>query len=272
MFESAADAVVAGDAAALARMLGENSELVRERSARDHRSLLLHYVSANGVEDFRQKTPPNIVEIARMLLDAGADVNAESKAYGGGSTALGLTATSIHPEKAGLQIGLMELLLARGARIDKGMVNACLANGRGRAAEFLASRGAHLDLEGAAGVGRLDLVQEFFDAAAKQITDGLGWACEYARLDIVRFLLDKNLSREALDRGLHWAAYAGEPEIVKMLLDRGAPAGEKDERFHATPLGWAMHARNSGRPGRFSEVIELLIAAGAAPITPSSPK
>jgi len=71
------------------------------RSTRDHHSTLLHYVSANGVEDFRQKTPPNIVEITNLLLDAGAEVDAESDAYGGGCTTLGLVATSVHPEQAG---------------------------------------------------------------------------------------------------------------------------------------------------------------------------
>ena len=65
----------------------EHPGLVRERSTREHRSTLLHYVSANGVEDFRQKTPKNIVEITNLLLDAGADVDAESDAYGGGCTA-----------------------------------------------------------------------------------------------------------------------------------------------------------------------------------------
>jgi len=45
----------------------------------DHEST----VSANGVEDFRQKTPENIVAIARVLLEAGADVTAESDAYVG---------------------------------------------------------------------------------------------------------------------------------------------------------------------------------------------
>ncbi len=85
-FESAVDAIVAGDIAALEKQLRQNPELVATRSTRDHRSTLLHYVSANGVEDFRQKTPTNIVEITKMLLDAGADVNAESDAYGGRST------------------------------------------------------------------------------------------------------------------------------------------------------------------------------------------
>lgn len=265
-FETAVEAIVAGDAAGLARVLKENPGLVRERSTRDHHATLLHYVSANGVEEFRQVTPPNIVQITRMLLDAGAEVNAESDAYGGGSTALNLTATSIHPERAGVQIALMELLLDGGAKIHSGDVNACLGNGRGQAAEFLASRGAPLDFEGAAGVGRLDRVQELFGSATEQqTTNGLGWACEYARLEVVRFLLKQALSRQALDRGLHWAAYAGEPEIVKMLLDRGAPPDEKDERYHATPLGWSIHAQKSGRPGRFAEVREMLTAARRHP-------
>ena len=106
-FEEAADAIVRGDTARLAVLLEQRPNLVHERSTRDHRSTLLHYVSANGVEDFRQKTPPNIVEIAGMLINAGADVNAASEAYGGGSTTLGLVATSIHPSAAGVQIPRM---------------------------------------------------------------------------------------------------------------------------------------------------------------------
>jgi hypothetical protein len=54
-------------------------------------------VSANGVEGYRQKTPKNIVEIAKVLLNAGADVNAEAEVYGGGATTLGLVATSVYP-------------------------------------------------------------------------------------------------------------------------------------------------------------------------------
>lgn len=62
------------------RLLHDHPELVRARSTREHRSTLLHYVSANGVEDFRQKTPKNILDITKLLLTAGADVNAESGA------------------------------------------------------------------------------------------------------------------------------------------------------------------------------------------------
>src|ERR1700685_77903 len=110
-FEAAADAIVSGDLASLKRLLGENPELVRTRSTREHRSTLLHYVSANGIEDFRQKTPRNIVEITKLLLAAGADVNAACDAYGGDSVVLLLAATSVHPERAGVQEPLLQLLL-----------------------------------------------------------------------------------------------------------------------------------------------------------------
>ncbi len=154
-FEAAADAVVSGDIPALERLLHEDPQLIRARSQRTHNAVLLHYVAANGVEDFRQKTPRNIVPIAKLLLDAGAEVNAESSAYGGGSTALGLVATSVHPERAGVQEQLMQILLDHGANMDKPgaagnhhtVVEGCLWNGRGKAASFLASRGARLDLE-----------------------------------------------------------------------------------------------------------------------------
>jgi hypothetical protein len=77
-FESAADAVIAGDVAMLKRLLRENPELIRQRSTRAHQSTLLHYVSANGIENFRQKTPKNAVEVAKILLEAGGEVDAEN--------------------------------------------------------------------------------------------------------------------------------------------------------------------------------------------------
>src|SRR5262249_6967910 len=161
VFESAVDAVVTGDAATLARLLREHPDLARQQSTRDHHATLLHYVSANGVEDFRQKTPKNIVEIARMLLDAGADVNAFSDSYGPRDTTFMLTATSCHPADAGVQIPLLQLLLERGARVDAGDVIAALHNGRGAAALFCAKQNVPLDLEGAAGVGNLEAVKNY---------------------------------------------------------------------------------------------------------------
>src|SRR5687768_1035161 len=132
-FEAAADAIVAGDSAALRALLAAHPSLIAARSDRDHRAPLLHYIAANGVEDERQLSPPDAVEIATVLLDAGAEVDATSEAYGGGYTALGLVATSTPPRRAGVQIPLIDLLLQRGAAIDgvkpgESIVRSALAN------------------------------------------------------------------------------------------------------------------------------------------------
>src|ERR1051325_106503 len=117
-FELAADAIIIGDFQGLKQLLATHPDLVEARSARAHGAPLIHYVAANGVEDFRQKTPKNIVEITRALIDSGAEVDAISHAYGGASTALGLAATSYHPAEAGVQLDLVDELLNAGACVD----------------------------------------------------------------------------------------------------------------------------------------------------------
>jgi hypothetical protein len=283
-FESAADAVVNGDAATLRETLLRNPELVYARSPREHHSTLLHYVSANGVEDYRQKTPNNAVEIATILLDAGADVNAVVDAYGKGTT-LGSTATSIHPLRAGILIPLLELLIARGAAINSApggnIVNACLANGRRLGAEFIAMHGGKLDLEGAAGVGRLDLVQSFFNedrslksnATKTQMESGFIWACEYGRAEVADFLLEMGVDKDAYRQhkltGLHWAVASGDLDTVKAVLKHQPPL-EARNVWGGTPLGGAIWAATECDPNDpvwpktdWVPIIEVLLQAGA---------
>jgi ankyrin repeat protein len=285
-FESAVDAVVAGDTAALERMLRESPELIRARSTRRHRSTLLLYVGANGVEDYRQRSPKNAVEIAEVLLKAGADVNALGEMYGG-STTLGLVATSVHPLVTGVQEALIDKLLAHGASFEGAVapdytagsiVNACLANGRGRAAAHLAERGARLDLEGAAGVGRMDVVRSFFNedgslktnATKEQLKSGFNWACEYGWTRVVDFLLQHGIDvgeRHRGATGLHWAALGARVESVKLLLERRAPVDVEDETWSGTPLGWALHGWLNPSPeivrDGYYEAAALLVAEGS---------
>src|SRR4029078_948036 len=108
-FETAVEAVVSGDLATLQALLREQPDLVRSRSSRRHHATLLHYTAANGVEGERQKTPPNAVEIATCLLDAGAEADALADMYGGKCTTLGMLVSSGHPAEAGVQAPLAEL-------------------------------------------------------------------------------------------------------------------------------------------------------------------
>ncbi|MGA2073962.1 MAG: ankyrin repeat domain-containing protein [Terriglobia bacterium] len=288
-FERAADAIVTGEVRTLEKLLRDDPDLVRARSTRKHHSTLLHYLGANGVEGFRQRTPKNAVQIAEMLLDADAEVDAMADMYAGGCTTLGLVATSIHPKVAGVLHELIDVLLAHGASIaapggglSTALVNGCLANGRDDAAVYLARRGAPLDLEAAAGVGRLDLVKSFFNsdgslqhtATTAQMKDGFTWACEYGRTDVVEYLLDRGIdASELLPRphgqtGLHWAAHGGHVDTVKALLQRRAPVDAKDKRFDGTPLDWALHGwserqTDAAANDSYHDVVALLVAAGS---------
>src|SRR5437588_2962653 len=158
-FESAVEAVVNGAVATLASQLRENPALVRARSTRVthfdppvHRATLLHYVAANGVEGYRQKTPPNAVDVTKLLLQAGAEVDALADMYGGHHTTMSMLVSSCHPAKAGLHVPLVEILLDFGAAIDgsgsgewTSPLMTALAFGYQSAAEALATRGARMD-------------------------------------------------------------------------------------------------------------------------------
>lgn len=249
-FERAADAIVAGDLDTLRRLLAADPSLVHARSSREHGATLLHYVAANGVENYRQRTPMSIVAIAQLLLDLDADVDAEADVYGGGATTLGLTVTSAHPREAGVQIALADLLLARGARLDARVVRSCLMNGCPEAAAHLATLGAPFGLEEAAGIARLDVLARHFEGAAvpsAEAAKALMMASWYDRLEIVAYLLnhDVDVAARAPDdecTALHIAAYQGHVALVELLLARGAPREAVDGRYGTTPLAWATHA------------------------------
>jgi hypothetical protein len=277
-FEAAADAVVAGDLITLRRLLSEEPRLARMRSMREHGGTLLHYAAANGVESYRQRTPENIVEIAGLLVQAGAEVDAVADVYGG-STALELAATSVHAERGGVQEGLLRLLLEHGAKLDGSLVKACLHNGRGKAAEFLTQvlmdRGERLGLVEAAGSGMLALVEELVAAgtetrnadALEQMREGFLLACQFGRDAVVELLIAAGVEVAAQDGRtqtcLHHAVIGGHVETVKLLLKHNPPL-EAVNAYGGTPLGQALwSAAHGGDAEVYLAILEALTAAGA---------
>ena len=276
-FEKAVDAIVRGDLAVLQQLVRAEPGLTKARSTREHHATLLHYVSANGVENYRQKTPANIVDIARLLLDAGAEVDAEADVYGGGATTLGLVITSAHPRIAGVQNALADLLLDRGAKLEPGFVRGCLMNGCPEVAEYLVKRGVRtkleqLTLEEAAGLNRLDLVERLWAGSDDaQKTSALMMAAWYGRIDIIRWMLDNGLDPDTKhlkdgDTVLHVASYNGNPELVKLMLERGAQVNVVDNVYHTPPLVWALHAwlvDGKGEPEAHKRTLRMLVEKGA---------
>lgn len=269
LFEAAADAVVDGDGPALEALLARQPQLVYGRSMRLHGATLLHYVAANGVENYRQRTPADAVLIAQTLLRAGAEVDAVT----GSSTALGLVATSVHPQRAGVQIALLETLLSAGASVEGAPgggspVLAALANGRPEAAAWLAAHGATTDLVTAAGIGRLDLVETFFEGSSDFLAaaGALVYAGRYGHTDVVRFFLQKGVAPGAQDdrqyTALHWAAHEGYLDTARYLLEQRAPL-ELKNCYGGTVLGQTLWSAVNAPSEHHPDMVALLIGAGA---------
>ncbi len=254
-FEDAVQAVIDGDGETLKGLLGEDRDLVHARSTRKHRATLLHYVGANGVENENQRTPPNAVEICRILLEAGAKPDATADIYGKGSMTMGLLVTSIHPCLAHVQGDLVRELVRGGAAVDGPQndgnpLHAAISFGYEDAVDALHECGARIsNLIEAAAVGDLERVEDEagnVDPSAVDIPWGshenrfawpppagrdpkavaLGYASRMDRLPVIEFLLgfgvDVNAKLASNDTPLHWAGFYHSNAAIPVLLDNGA--------------------------------------------------
>ena len=279
-FESAVEAVIAGDLATLESLLRANPELVRARSARIthfdppvHRATLLHYVGANGVEGYRQRTPANAVAITKTLLGGGAEVDALADMYGGHYATMSMLVSSCHPAKAGVQVALVETLLDFGAALEASgsaqwgsPLMTALAFGYLNTAEALVRRGARVvNIAAAAGLGRpADATRLLPTADPESRHRAMALAAQHGHVEIVKLLLDagEDPSRYNPDGNhshstpLHQAALAGHDAVVRLLVERGARLDIKDTIYQGTPLGWAIY-------GDQPEIEKYLRAHGA---------
>ena len=264
-FERAVEAVIDGDVATLKQLLAEDPGMVRARSTRVnhfdppmHRSTLLHYVAANGVEGYRQRSPKNAAQVAKVLLDAGADPNALSWAYGGQCTTMALLVSSTPPAQAGVQVPLVETLIDYGASVAPAgegnwtsPVETALVFGKHDAAQALVRRGAPIEsLAAAAGLGRIEDVKRMLPSAEEQDRHrALALAAQSGQAEAVSILLDAGEDPNRFNPPgthshtppIHQAIAAGHLNVVKLLVERGARLDIKDTIHQGTPLGWAKY-------------------------------
>jgi ankyrin repeat protein len=81
-------------------------------------------------------------------------------------------------------------------------------------------------------------------------------ATDVGRADAVPLLVELGFDVDALVDGataLHATAWDGDIATARMLLDLGADATLRDERFDATPQGWAEHAHQDAYVAFISE-------------------
>ena len=280
-FEAAVEAVIDGDLSTLTPLLREDPDLVRRRSTRIthfdpnvHGAMLLHYLAANGVEGYRQRSPKNASEVARVLLEAGADPNALAAFYGGQCTTMALLVSSTPPERAGTQVGLVHTLIDNGAELTpKGTgawvspIETALVFGKRAAAAALVERGAPvLSVAAAAGLGRIDDVRRMLPTAPDLDRHrALALAAQLGHADIVSLLIDAGEDPNRYNPPgthshtppLHQAVLAGHLDVVKLLVERGARLDTRDTIHQGTPLGWAEYCNQP-------EIAAFLRSAGAS--------
>jgi ankyrin repeat protein len=257
-FEAAVEAVISGALPALRSMLGEHPELARARSTRRHHATLLHYLAANGVESGRQKTPKNAVEVARTLLEAGAEVDALADMYDAKCTTMSMLVSSAPPAEAGLQAALAGTLLDHGAALDDGpgsnwrsALLTALVFGYLATAEALVKRGAKVDcLPAAAGLGRVQEAARLLPAAdGRDRHAALAIAAQHGQVEVLRLLLDAGEDPSRYNpeghhdhsTPLHQAVWSGHRDAVRLLVEKGARRDIRDTIYNATPLDWAVH-------------------------------
>ncbi|TDF34703.1 ankyrin repeat domain-containing protein [Alteromonadaceae bacterium M269] len=260
--------IIEGKRSELISLLNTDPTLVSERSHTSHKATLLHYVSANGVEDELQHSPANAAEITQVLLDAGAEADALAQSYGGGpaQTPLSLLVSSYPPYKAKVQVPVARALVKGGAKVD-GINNegtplaTAIAFGYKEVAAELVRLGAKVQcIQIAAALGVQETVDQFFDSkgvllknagvnesqvipskqeSQKALDSALWYACLHDQLPIAEFLLTKGAKLEAKGpegfTALHSAAVRGSTDILQFLLDNNAST-EVTNDYDGTPL------------------------------------
>ncbi len=274
-FEEAVDAVISGDTETLKSLLKQEPDLIRMRSSRAHRAMLIHYVAANGVEDERQSTPANAVDVANILIDAGAEIDATFLDGKSGTTPLVSLVTSFHPHKSGVAAELVRVFVNAGARVDGIMgdgepLRLALGFEYPESVQALLECGARImNVEIAAGLGELELVERFVDKggiSSRELEEAFWCACKYGHTEVAECLLKRGVDIDAKgganNTGLVLASQRGRRDTVEMLLGDGASVALKND-FGGTALGSTMYflANHPVPDADYAGVIELLLNA-----------
>jgi hypothetical protein len=283
-YRQALAAMDAGDIAALRGILAAQPAVITEREDSGAglyagyfmHAMLLHHVAGNPI---RGPLPGNIVDVARTLIEAGADPRATCGSEMTGDL-LGLVASGLQMAESDLYRPMIDLLLASGVSLadDRGVLSACLyhtveCQKQREVGAYLAAKGAKVDLVFAAALGDTDRVNAFIDPSGALTTDAhgpfrrdaaerrargdkaimqeaLAWAALNGRDATVRQLLDLGAAINGFTliagssmTALHGAAWAGWDGTCALLLDLGADHTLLESAWSNSPIGMAAYCQ-----------------------------
>lgn len=253
-FHPAIEAMRAADVDKLRALVAADPSLATSRSSRSHPTLLQALV-LDG------KDKPKNLEMVQVLIDAGAELNEPLVA-----------AASIDNRAAA------ELLLDHGAAIDgtggwSPLEEALYWDSR-NTLPLLLERGAKVqNLRTAAGLGRTDLIESYFnaDGSLKPEAGRIDWP--FGNLNSIACSNHDAMGKQSLaDRVNEWSqdrqgivnnafVYAcmhGHIDAATLLLDKGAEINVIPGGFDFAGTGLHYAALNGHRP-----MVEFLLARGA---------
>ena len=246
VFKQAVNLVDAGDTAGLRALLDAHRCVVHQQVKFAAESYfesptLLEFVAENPVR--HGKLPPNIVEIARLILEAGPSQTSRNNT-------LELVATGRVPRECQVQIPLIELLCDSGADPDLAC-NAAAAHGELEALHKLLECGAKLTLPIAVALGDEREFARLLGASKPEERHlALAIAAQFGHVETARALLDAGEDPDRFNppgahrhsTPLHQAAWAGHQELVRLLVERGARLDIKDLNWNGTPADWDAYS------------------------------
>lgn len=283
---AAIDSIATGDVPRLEGLVRQHPALIEAAGFDDatqgsyfHGATLLHYVAGNPTDN---PISPRVCDIARVLLRAGADPNAQT--YTGNNTPLCLVASGSAAREAGVQKELLEVLIDTGADVNAhdGLATyAALIHGETEAAATLHQHGARLDLRFAAGLGIIEKMESFFIEEG-ELRPGARSSHQrrpYYERSILRggqVVPHKGTDRETVEEdelptmtnyeilveAFAYAIINRQLEAAQILLDRGVDIDAMPARCHGggqTPLHFACGSIARGGVG----TVEFLMERGS---------
>ena len=245
-FRRAVNLLDTGDVNGLRAHLDQHPNLVHQRVVFEggnyfRHPTLLEFVAENPLR--HGTLPGNIVDVAKVILDAGPD-------YAARNQTLRLVSTGCVSRECRVQLPLINLLCDHGADPNSA-IHPAASQGEFSAVIALIARGARVDLPVAAALGTIEDFRRLLPAAdSRDRHHALAFASQFGHVAIVRLLLDAGeapnrynpVGAHSHSTPLHQAALAGHAELVHLLVERGARLDLQDILWHATPADWARHA------------------------------
>lgn len=228
------DLVQRGDLSAVESLLRRQPNLAHY--ARDYGKTALHWAAETDQ-----------VEVARALIEAGADIEAET----------GWNATPLEWAATMGSVCVADLLLSRGAKRFTFVVAAAL----GKLDDVKSRIESGEDLSSEPGYEALAIDDHWpADSARIQgdiLSHALYSAARNGHTKVVEYLLSQGAKIDAKGvfggTGLHWAAINGHRNTVDFLVENGASLTMRDSRFEATPEEWAKEGGHAEIAARLRE-------------------